>query len=278
MSNDPIRWTLVAAVNNEAVLESTLLRSPDIGPSCQVVLRRGYPSAGAAYNSGLAQASSQLVVLAHQDVYLPKGWKEALDRSIAALGAMNLEWGCLGVFGIAAGAHAGPVGYCYSTGIGQVLGAPFNRPVRAQSLDELVLVVRRSSGLLFDERLPGFHLYGTDISLQASFAGLNCYIVPAFCIHNSNGLKYMPRAYWRCYLYMRHKWWSVLPLTTCCSTISRSLKPLVAQLASDIGHWLRGGAAVGTRSDDVVGLYGDLVATGKIDTHRTEESARERYV
>jgi hypothetical protein len=278
MSNYPSRWTLVVAVNNQSVLETSLLRSPDIGPNCQVVLQRGYPSAAAAYNSGLAQASADLVVLAHQDVYLPEGWKEALDRSIATLGAMKLRWGCLGVFGIAAGAHPGPTGYCYSTGIGQILGAPFNRPVRAQSLDELVLVVRRSSRLFFDERLPGFHLYGTDICLRAKFTGLNCYIVPAFCIHNSNGVKYIPWAYWRCYLYMRHKWWTVLPVTTCCSIISRSLKPFVAQLASDIGRWLRRGAAVGSRSNDVVDLYDDLVATGKTDTLHTEESARERYV
>lgn len=278
MSKCSSRWTLIVAANNQSVLDGTLLRSPDIGPDCQVVLQHGYPSAGAAYNNGLTQASSDLVVLAHQDVYLPEGWKEALDRSIAALEAMNLEWGCLGVFGIAAGTQAKPMGYCYSTGIGQVLGAPFDRPVRAQSLDELVLVIRRSSGLLFDERLPGFHLYGTDICLRASFAGLDCYIVPAFCIHNSNGLRRIPLAYWRCYWYMRHKWWAVLPVTTCCSIIARSLMPFVAQLASDINHWLRRDARVGTRSVDVMDLYDGLVETGKANTCHRKEAAREGYV
>jgi hypothetical protein len=268
-------WTLVVAVNNDWVLENTLLRSPDIDSNCQVVLKRGFRSAGAAYNSGLAEATSDLVVLAHQDVYFPEGWKENLDRSICALEAGNLEWGVLGVFGITAGAKAEPMGHCYSTGLRHLLGGAFSKPVRAKSLDELVLVVRRSSGLSFDEKLSGFHFYGTDICLRASFTGLGCYIVPAFCIHNSTGLKYLPWAYWNCYFYMRHKWWNVLPVTTCCSLISRSLRPFVAQVVSDLQQWIRGDRNIGTRCNDVVSLYSGLVAAGNVRT--TEPSSVEKY-
>ena len=32
-----------------------------------------------------------------------------------------------------------------------------------QSFDELLIVLRRDSGLRFDEGLPGWHMYGTDI-------------------------------------------------------------------------------------------------------------------
>ena len=44
-------------------------------------------------------------------------------------------------------------------------------PPQVATLDELLLIVRRDSGLRFDPEL-GFHLYGADICLQASEQGL----------------------------------------------------------------------------------------------------------
>ena len=44
-------------------------------------------------------------------------------------------------------------------------------PAPVATLDELLLIVRRDSGLRFDPDL-GFHLYGADICLQASEQGL----------------------------------------------------------------------------------------------------------
>jgi glycosyltransferase involved in cell wall biosynthesis len=270
------KWTLVVAANNELVLENTLLRSPDIDSRCQLLIKRGFPSAASAYNCGLSEAISEVVVLAHQDVYFPKGWKENLDRTLKWLATRDPEWGALGVFGITRSAKAEPFGHCYSTGLQRVLGAPFGNPIRAQTLDELVLVVRLSSGLRFDEKLPGFHLYGADLCLQACVARMDCYIIPAFCIHNSNGVKYLSWGYWRSYFYMRRKWWNLLPITTCCSLISRSLKPVIAQIISDAKQWMSGGRQVGARCDDVVSRYDALVTTG--DVHCTQSLSAEEYV
>ncbi len=66
---------------------------------------------------------------------------------------------------------------------------------RASVLDELLLVIRRSSGLSFDDGLPSFHLYGADICLQAQMGGMKSYIITAFCIHNSNGVRYLSLEY-----------------------------------------------------------------------------------
>jgi hypothetical protein len=276
MKSEKAEWTLVVAANNEMVLQNTLLQSPDIDSDCQVLVKRGFSCAGAAYNSGLAEAGAELVVFAHQDVYLPLSWKQELDSVVEVLENQNPDWGVLGVFGMTSGSQPKATGYCYSTGLQMVLGVPFNKPVRAQSLDELVLILRRSSGLRFDENLPDFHLYGGDICLQANSAGMDCYIIPAFCIHNSNGLKYLPRAYWQAYFYMRKKWWDLLPVSTCCSCISRSIKPAVAQIVSDVRTWAAKKKQVGTRCADVVSLYGDLVRTGKLD--RTKRTSTEEYV
>ena len=257
-------WTLIVAANNERVLQDTLLRSPEVDVACQVLIKRGFSSAAFAYNAGLAEATSEIVVLAHQDVYFPRGWKPDLERALRWLAAKDPHWGVLGVFGITGDPDNRPAGYCYSTGLKRVLGAPFEHPIAAQTLDELVLIVRRSSGLRFDERLPGFHLYGTDLCLQTRAAGKNCYILPAFCIHNSNGVKYLPAAYWRCYFFLRRKWRHLLPVTTCCSRISRSLGPVFAQIMSDAMHWLAGGRKVGTRNVDVVRLHRALLIAGKV--------------
>jgi hypothetical protein len=265
-------WTLVVAANNEFVLENTLLRSPDIDSRCQVLIKRGFRSAGTAYNCGLSEATSEVIVLAHQDVYFPGGWKDNLDRTLHLLATENPRWGALGVFGITQGAKAAPMGHCYSTGLQRVLGASFDKPILAQSLDEVVLVVRRSSELRFDEELPGFHLYGTDLCLQAHAAAMDCYIIPAFCIHNSNGLKYLSREYWRSYFYMRRKWWDMLPVTTCCSRLSRSLHPATAQGISDAKQWMLGGREVGVRCDDIASLYSRLVTAGEVDGKSSPEN------
>ena len=254
MKEIALDWSLIAMVNNNAVLQRTLLASPAITSRCQVVTKRGFESAGRAYNAGLREADHEIVVLAHQDVYLPETWLPDLSRALALLAADDAEWGVLGVFGIARSPKE-PSGYCYSTGLRSVLGHPYSSPIETDSLDELVLIVRRSSGLRFDERLPGFHLYGTDICLQARSKGLKNYIIPAFCIHNSNGVKSFPVNFWRAYLFLRRKWWDYLPVRTCCTTITRGCFPALKAIAHDLSDSLFGARKVGTRVDDVVDLY-----------------------
>jgi glycosyltransferase involved in cell wall biosynthesis len=256
-------WSLIVAVNNEAVLRTTLLASPDIDSHCQLIRKSGFDSAGSAYNSGLSEATSEVVVFAHQDVYLPKGWKANLSRALQALETTDPNWGVLGVFGVSRGSTTEMRGHCYSTGLNRVLGEPFDNPIEANVLDELLLVLRRSSGLRFDDRLPNFHLYGADICLRARADGMKCYIIPAFCIHNSNGVRYLPLDYWRSYAYMRRKWWSILPVNTCCSTISKSFLPLAAQVTSDVRQCLGSKRVVGTRCDDVAVLYQAVVGAEK---------------
>ncbi len=266
-------WSLVAAVNNESVLQQTLLKSPVIDSRCQVILKRSFSSAGQAYNSGLTEANHDVVVFAHQDVYFPEGWTMDLERAILQLSEDDPGWGVLGVFGVTTSPQRELEGHCYSTGLGRVLGAPFDSPVRATSLDELTLVIRRSSGLTFDERLPGFHLYGTDICLQALTRGMRSYIIPAFCIHNSNGLAYYPTEYWRGYGYMQRKWREHLPVHTSCVTITRSSRPMFKQIIMDSAKRLFGSPRVGKRTSDVSELYKRVVTQS--DTLREHGAARQ---
>ncbi|MGA3048229.1 MAG: glycosyltransferase family A protein [Terracidiphilus sp.] len=246
-------WTLVAAVNDEQVLHKTLLTSPAFAGRCQWIAKRGFRSAGEAYNSALDEAEHDIVVFAHQDTFLPATWLPNLAHSIQQLTDIDAQWAVLGSFGVTQSRPPDMRGFCYSTGLRRTLGAPFAEPVPAQSLDEFVLIVRKSSGIRFDEQLPGFHLYGTDICLQAEAQNLGAYIVSAFCIHNANGIVRLPRAFWSAYLYLRHKWWNRLPITTCCTTLTKGCLPIARRLAVELKHSVRSRSA-GQRSTNVAAL------------------------
>jgi hypothetical protein len=215
--------TLVAAVNDEAVLERNLLASPlASSEGVEVILQRGAPSAAKAYNDAIERARHDVVVLAHQDVYIPVGWELRLDEQIARIGSD--AWGVLGVFGVAEGGrHMGRV---WCSGNAREFDYRVARPTPAVSFDELLLVVRRSSGLRFDERLPSFHMYGTDIAQRARAAGLGSYIIDAPVIHNSLPVRSLGGGYARAYRAMQRIHADRLPIPTCIVPLTRWGMPL----------------------------------------------------
>jgi hypothetical protein len=249
-------WSLIVAVNDDQVLRGTLLKSPDLRNHCQIICKYGFSSAARAYNEGLSEATNDILVFCHSDVYLPPHWMSHVSEAIQALDSAHAKWGVLGVVG--ADLNGTVQGHVFSTGLQSIIGAPFSGSVRAKSLDEMVLVMRRSTGLRFDESLPGFHLYGTDICLEASERGLGSYIIPAFCIHNSRGIKFLPPAFWSSYSYMRRKWRAQLPVVTCCCTISATGRPRLRHLLAKVRrHWILR-APVGTRCSDPEALWNHL--------------------
>jgi hypothetical protein len=253
-----MKWSLIVAANNEAVLASCLSRSPCIVQAGDYQVMRGFASAGAAYNAGLRQSAGEILVFAHQDVYLPPGWETRLSQAVARLSDSDPHWAVLGVFGIAQG--SGPCGHLYCAGQQRVLGAPLADAIRSDSLDEVLLVLRRSSGLSFDERLPGFHLYGTDICLEARRRGLGAYIVSAFCVHNTAGMAFLPRGFWRAYFVLRRKWWDRLPIRTPCTAITRWAWPVWTSISRNFyAHYLKR-EPLGRRVPDPEKLYARLLA------------------
>jgi len=253
------QWTLIAAVNDDQVLQKTLLASPAIDGRCQVITKRGFPSAGKAYNAGIAEARHEILVFAHQDIYMPWDWVTKIDSALAYLAMTDPEWGVIGLVGVGHRPDEEVKGHCYSTGLQRFVGKPFSTPAEVRSLDEIVLIIRRSSGLTFDEDLPGFHFYGTDICLQAERRKMKSYVACAFCIHNTNGIKRFPLNFWHGYLYMQQKWWHELPVRTSCTTLTKWCKPMVSTVASEFLHRVFRPPVVGSRCDDVGGLYQRLI-------------------
>lgn len=75
-------WSLVVACNSTVVLEVNLLRSVEVKKALDIVVQKGAKSAAIAYNAGIDVCRSDLIVFAHQDIYLPEGWAEKLEKFI----------------------------------------------------------------------------------------------------------------------------------------------------------------------------------------------------
>lgn len=253
--------TMVSAVNDTQVLDSCLMRSPDVA-AVELFVQRGYSSASVAYNRALDEATGDVVLFVHQDVYLPPGWLSRLLWALQQLEVSDPDWGVLGVCGITANGELRS--WVYSSGLGQVLGKPFPAPHQVRTLDEVLLVIRRSSGLRFDEGLDGFHMYGTDICLEAEKRGLSNYAVPCFIFHNSNGIRNLPWAFWRAWLYVRNKWWSRLPVVSPCTVVTRWPIRNIRQVLERFFAFSLRGQGVGTRRSDPVAACAELERTGAI--------------
>jgi hypothetical protein len=230
-------FDLVVAVNNEDTLAKNLLRSPllsNAGVSLQ--LQKGHRSASAAYNSALSQCKNDFVIFAHQDVYIPAEWEKAVVRNISSLDAVDPDWAVLGVYGVmSSGAQ---IGYVWSSGLNRVFGSRFDLPVPVESLDELLIILKRSSGITFDDQLPGYHLYGTDLAQIARSRNRTAYAICAPVVHNSLPSLYLRNDYFDAYKYVARKWKANLPIVTCVAPIVRSpISYLRLRLKHKVNEW-----------------------------------------
>jgi hypothetical protein len=215
-----LKLTFVVATNDRSILQKNLLSSPCLlgRPTHQLLLREEYSSAALAYNSALDLSTNEIVAFVHQDVFLPEGWIADVTSALESLEATDPAWGVIGACGITE--DRSRLGYLFTPGEG-VIGQPSFSPARVRVLDELVLIMRKSSGLMFDPQLPGFHFYGTDLCLQAAARGLNSYAISAFCIHNSCQYFEYPPEFYTSYRYVKRRWQNSLPIHTPCISASR---------------------------------------------------------
>ncbi len=173
-------------------------------------------SAPQALNIGIERAVHETVVCCHQDVLFPAGWVDTLHRQIMEVGP---EFGVLGTFGVdLAGQYVGNIKDPHDN---PKLG---DLPCGAQSLDEHCLIIRKSSGLRFDEELGGFHMYGADICLQAMEQGMKNYVIDAWLEHLSGGQ--IDNAFQMLARKFANKWYGKAPMgvlkTTCGSFVLRA--------------------------------------------------------
>jgi hypothetical protein len=205
---------IIALVNDEASLAHNLLASDLVARhGVPVHVERGATSASVGYNRALDATTAPIVILAHQDVYFPPDWHHFLAAAIALADAQDHDWAILAPFGMCArtGVHLGDV---WSTGISRRVGRRVTGLAPVQSLDELVIVLKRASGLRFDPDLPRYHLYGLDIVQTAIAAGKGAYVADLPVVHNDSFHDVLRRDFGEAYAYIRRKWRHRLPLRT----------------------------------------------------------------
>jgi hypothetical protein len=215
--------SFVACVNHDAQLLDNLAASPCLRPGSphELVAVRGARSAAEGLNAGLARAKHDLVVLVHQDVYLPAGWPA---RFLAQWRLAEATCGPVGVAGVFGSFHdpAVPGGIAR---LGHVvdrhalLRQPGPLPAAVQGLDELLLAVPRTTPLRLDPTL-GFHFYGTDLACQARAAGFTAAVLDAPCFHNSQNGGELAPAFHESGRAFRAKWGAALPIATPCVLVT----------------------------------------------------------
>jgi hypothetical protein len=249
--------TLVVAVNKRDVLEKNFLTSPcllDPHPH-QILFQENFSSAARAYNDAIDRSVNDLIVFCHQDMFFPSPWISDLLHTLEGLESRDPNWGVLGCWGATRDGQLH--GYLYSTGLGMI-GKP-SEPIQVQTLDEIVLIVRKSSGLRFDETLPHFHFYGTDICLRAAKQGMKSYAVSVPCIHNTYQDFNLPNEFFECCEHVRQEWREYLPIQTPCIRITRSNIPVhVRRLKQAYFKRIRRREMKVLREGDVTRLFEEL--------------------
>ena len=152
------------------------------------------------------------MIFAHQDVYFPPAWFSNLAVAITQLEQLDPDWALIAPYGVSLAWQG--IGDLWTTSLSARIGQKFSLPVPAQSFDELTIILRRGQNLRFDERLPFFHLYGTDIVQTARAEGLGAYVVNLPLVHNDGFHARLGKDFTSGYHYLRRKWRGQLPLCT----------------------------------------------------------------
>jgi hypothetical protein len=168
-------YRIIIASHNEGILTDNVMTSP-IVKVYPVQVMRGYINVPQAYNE--AQWADKTIFV-HHDVVMPPGFEAQI---LLAIDSLPDTWAVCGVAGVRY--TTGKITFGYIEDRGRKWGKRIDKPVPVQTLDELLLIVNRKHGLVFDTRFPQ-DFYGADICMQAHARKLGVYCIPGFVKHNS---------------------------------------------------------------------------------------------
>lgn len=145
----------------------------------------GEPEPYSTITGLVATLGDPFFILCHQDVRLDQGHGiDQLLSTIRELEALDDRW-----------AAAGNAGGSRSLRVIRSITDPHgggsgdSLPARVHSLDENFLVIRTGTGIGCSPDLSGFHLYGTDLCLNALEQGRQPYVIDFRLRHLSPGTK-----------------------------------------------------------------------------------------
>ena len=207
------KFVIVCAGNDKNILGANIMSSYAVSTGAVPLhLEWKASSAAIAYNSGIDSTEQPYLVFAHQDVYLPREWFTWLEGAILDIEERDPTWALIGCWGIAKDFRHH--GFVWSSGVKGLLGRPVINPIEVQSIDELLIVMRRSAGLRFDSRMPFWHLYGTDIVQTAIANGRSAWVANLPVVHNDSFKGNLDQNFALAYAGVRNKWRGSLPIRT----------------------------------------------------------------
>jgi SAM-dependent methyltransferase len=162
------RFTVVVPVTQTWQLDLNVRKSPGLlETDAEVILVTQAASAAAAFADGAARAGSDWILYCHQDVYLPEGSGARLNALIESLEASGPADPIIGFVGLGLDDATGPryAGLCND----RLNLLDFPASAAGVSIDECAVLMRRESRYRIDPAL-GWHLWATDLCLQAIFA------------------------------------------------------------------------------------------------------------
>ncbi|WP_421945292.1 hypothetical protein [Pedobacter sp.] len=136
-----------------------------------------------AFNLFLKKAKGRYIIICHQDVLINKDGYDELIRCLGQLDNLDTNWGVCGNAGAAGPNH---IVYYISYPDGTFMNKG-KFPLKVTGLDENFLLVKNSANLKVSNNLNGFHLYATDLVLQAELNGFSSYVIPFNLTHKSRG-------------------------------------------------------------------------------------------
>ena len=146
----------------------------------------------AGLNCLISHARGRYLILCHQDVVLLDAGRPELVERLGELDRLDPAWALAGNAG---GDDRGRSIMHFSDRFG-VEHKTDNLPALARSLDENFIILRNGCQLGFSNDLEGFHLYGTDICLQAEARGWAAYVLDFHLRHDGEGT--MDESFWIC--------------------------------------------------------------------------------
>ena len=126
----------------------------------------------AGLNTLIRRARGKYVVLIHQDI-LAIDDRTQLDAVLEALHRTDPDWAVAGNAGATKDRKAARR-MTSSMGYNEQIG---DFPVKVETLDENLLILRKDALLGVSRDLSGFHMYGTDLVQQAVFRGWSAYVI-----------------------------------------------------------------------------------------------------
>ena len=182
--------SIITICNNKEILGEYLLKSLNEQTTDYELIvidnkdNNTFSHATKALNYGGSLAKGDYLMFIHQDVALwGNNFLEKFEKMLTGIEDIGIG----GVAGMTQGGQ--PYLFLKNCGALSGLTSPFQRPVKVQTLDELLLVMPKHvfKTIHFDDNLPGWHCYGADYCLEVEKYGLSAYALPFFVHHRSAG-------------------------------------------------------------------------------------------